>query len=309
MEYLGEIAGLATALCWVFTSIFFAEAGRRIGSFKVNKIRLLMAVVIYAVVLLATTGRLLPALLNWEQVFWLGLSGVIGLVFGDGCGFKALVMIGPRLTTMLYSFAPIIAVMIAWFMVGEQLSPTNLLGIALTVIGIGWVVSERQYKNNNMAALSDDHPDRGTMLKGVLLGLGAALGQAAGLVLSKYGMLRAGGEVQPMEASFIRMFISLIVIWAISAARGQVKETVMAMRDRKAMLHSLGGAFFGPFLGVWMSLVAVKLISTGVAATLNAMTPVLIIPVVIFYYKEKISFRALLGALIAVFGVALLFWE
>lgn len=309
MEYLGEMAGLATALCWVFTSIFFAEAGRRIGSFKVNKIRLLLAVAIYAIVLLSTTGRLLPVLLNWEQVFWLGLSGIIGLVIGDGCGFKALVMIGPRLTTMLYAAAPIIAVLMAWLWMGEKLSPMNLLGIVVTVAGIGWVVSERQYKKNNHAILSDDHPDRGTMLKGVMLGLGAAFGQAAGLVLSKYGMLRAGGVVDPMEASFIRMFISLIVIWAISAARGQAKETLKAMRDKKAMWHSLGGTFFGPFLGVWMSLVAVKLIATGVAATLNAMTPVLIIPVVFLYYKEKISYRALLGALIAVVGVVLLFWE
>ena len=64
----------------------------------------------------------------------------------------------------------------------------------------------------------------------------------------------------------------------------------------------------GPFLGVWLSLVAVSMIPTGIAATLNATTPILIIPVVIAYYREKVSYRALVGAVLAVGGMALLFF-
>jgi drug/metabolite transporter (DMT)-like permease len=73
------------------------------------------------------------------------------------------------------------------------------------------------------------------------------------------------------------------------------------------MLFAAGGAIMGPFLGVWLSLVAVKMIPAGIAATLNAMTPIMVIPVVIFYYKEKVSYRAVLGAVVAFIGVALLF--
>jgi drug/metabolite transporter (DMT)-like permease len=307
MESLGEIAALTTAVVWAFTSIFFAEAGKLIGSFRVNSIRLLLASTIYTIVLLTVYGHLFPDDLNRTQVFWLGLSGVVGLVLGDGCGFKALVMIGPRLTTLLYAAAPIMAVLIAWVFLGEKLGWLDMAGIAITLAGIAWVVTDRRDTANNSAALHKDHPDSGTLVKGVLLGLGAALGQAVGLVLSKQGMLHAGGSVPAMEASYIRMLAALPVIWLLSAFRGQFSDTLAAMKNGRAVGLSLGGAFFGPFLGVWMSLVAVRLIPTGVAATLNSMTPVMIIPLVILYSKEKVSVRAVFGAIAAVFGVALLF--
>jgi len=308
MEYIGETAGLAVAFLWALTSVFFAEAGRLIGSFRVNVIRLLIAVSIYAVLLYVTEGRLLPDDLNSRQVFWLALSGLVGLVIGDSCGFKALVMIGPRLTTLMYSSAPIMAVVIAWLFLGERLGPWSLLGIALTVLGISWVVMERRGKVIAMpSGANNSHPDAGSLTKGVLLGLGAAAGQAVGLVMAKHAMVNAGGTVEPLPASFIRMTSAMFAIWLLAGLRGRLPSVLAAVRQRRPLSLCAAGAVVGPFLGVWMSLVAVKYIATGVAATLNAMTPVAIIPLVILYYKEKVSLRASLGAVVAVAGVAVLF--
>jgi drug/metabolite transporter (DMT)-like permease len=304
MNVLGELAALTTAVCWAFTSIFFTEAGRRIGSFRVNKIRLLMAVTIYTIVIVLTTGRLFSAQLTWTHVFYLGISGLFGLVLGDSAGFKAMVMIGPRLSSVVFASAPVMATIIAWIFLGEILHPVDLLGITITVGGIAWVVLERRFsQSNNLAA---GHPDAGSKAKGVFMALIAAFGQAAGLILAKFGMLRVGAEIAPMDASYIRMLVALAAIWIISAARRNLRPTIVAMKDRKAMTFALGGAFFGPFLGVWMSLVAVRIIPAGIAATLNAMTPILLIPAVMVIYKEKVSARAILGAIVAVLGVAIL---
>ena len=307
MPYAGESSALATAICWSFTAIFFSEAGRRIGSFRVNSIRLLFAVAIYTVVLLVTTGRIFPEDLNQDQVLILALSGLIGLVIGDGCGFKALVMIGPRLTTLLWGTAPIMAVVIAWLFLGERLDLVHMTGVAITIGGVSWVVSERRFKNRNHFNLTPDHPDSGTLLKGVLLGLMAAFGQAAGLVLSKHAMLNAGGTLDALPASFLRMLSSAIMIWLFAAVRGKLLDTLRGLRHGSAMFFALGGAVFGPFLGVWTSLIAVAHIPAGIAATLNATTPIWIIPNVIIFYKEKVSLRAVFGAIIAVVGVAILF--
>ena len=307
MPYAGELAALTTAFCWSFTAIFFSEAGRRIGSFRVNAIRLLLAVVIYSVLLLVMTGRLFPEDLNREQVLWLALSGLIGLVIGDGAGFKALVMIGPRVTTLLWATAPIMATVVAWVFLGESLVWIDLLGIALTVGGVWWVVAERRFKSNNHFNLQQGHPDSGSLFLGVLLGLLAALGQATGLVISKHAMLNCGGTLDPLPASFLRMLTSAVMIWLFALVRGKFMETVRGMKNGGAILFSLGGAIFGPVLGVWTSLIAVKMIAAGIAATLNATTPIWIIPNVILYYKEKVTLRAVLGAVIAVLGVAVLF--
>ncbi len=307
MPYLGEIAGLATAICWSFTSIFFSEAGRRIGSFRVNAIRLFFAVIIYSLILLSTTGRFLPENINTNQILWLSLSGLIGLVLGDGFGLKALVMIGPRLTTLLWSTAPIMATIIAWVFLGEQLHLVHLVGIAVTLGGVSWVVAERRYRDGNHFNLESGHPDSGTLWRGVMLGLLAATGQATGLVLSKYAMLDCGGTLDPLPASFVRMLASMVIIWLFAGIRGRLRHTLRGFCDGRAVLFAAGGAIFGPFLGVWTSLIAVKHIAAGIAATLNATTPVWIIPNVMIYYKEKVSTRAVLGAVIAVLGIALLF--
>ena len=305
MPYLGEIAALTTALCWTFTSLFFTEASKRIGSFRVNNIRLVLAVIIYSIVLLATTGNIWPENMNWMQFFWLALSALIGLVIGDGFGFEAFVLIGPRLTTLLWAAAPIGVTIIAWVFLGEQLHVVDIVGIAVTVGGISWVVAERRFKANGRP--QPDLSDAKKVRKGILYGTIAALGQGTGLVLSKQGMLYSGEPIGALPASFVRMFSAMIMIWLLTWARGRLPSTIKAVKDSRAMVLSLGGAVFGPFFGVWMSLVAVKLIAAGIAATLNAMTPVLIIPVVMAVYKEKVSLRAMLGAILAVIGVAILF--
>ncbi|MGH8014656.1 MAG: DMT family transporter [Candidatus Zixiibacteriota bacterium] len=307
MPYAGEIAALATALLWAVTSIFFTEAGKRIGSFNVNRIRLVMAVVIYAVIMLVTTGNVFPEGLNSTQLFWLGLSGLVGLVFGDSCGFKALVIIGPRMMTLLYSTAPIFASVIAWIFLGESLRPIDILGIAVTIGGIGWVVTDRMNKKSAEKVRNENHSDSGSFGKGILLGLGAGLGQGLGLVLAKQGMTFSGPAVDAMSASFVRMIVATICIWLFSAFSGKLGSVLTAIKDRQAMKLALGGALFGPFLGVWMSLLALVYIKTGVAATLNATTPIIIIPIVMAYYKERVSWRSVLGAVLAVGGVSILF--
>jgi drug/metabolite transporter (DMT)-like permease len=307
MPYAGELAALTTAVCWSFTAMLFAEAGRRIGSFRVNAIRLLFAVAIYSLVLFLSRGQLFPDDLNSSQVWYLALSALTGLVIGDGCGFKALVMIGPRLATLLYVTAPIMATIIAWFFLDERLQLLQIIGILITLGGIAWVVAERRYQGNNHFNLHADHPDAGSLSLGVLLGLISGLGQATGLILSKHAMLNCGGTLDALPASFLRMLSAAIMIWLFAVIRGKLKDTVSGIRSGSAMLFTLGGAICGPFFGVWTSLIAVARIPAGIAATLNGTTPIWIIPGVMIFFKEKISLRALLGAIMAVGGVAVLF--
>jgi drug/metabolite transporter (DMT)-like permease len=307
MEYIGELAALSTAALWALCSIFFAEAGRSIGSFNVNKIRLVVAVLIYSLVLLIVEGRLVAPGLTQDQILWLSVSGIVGLVFGDSCGFKALVMIGPRLTTVMYATSPIMATIIAWVFLGERLHLWEIFGISLTIAGVTWIVLERRYKNAGPVQVGSEHPDSGSLFKGVMLGLGAALGQAVGLVLAKFAMTDLGARVEALEASFIRMLAAMIFIWLLGAVRGQGREVWQAMKNTRGVGFSAAGAVAGPFLGVWLSLVAILHIETGIASTLNATVPVFIIPVVIWYYREKVSRRAMIGAVVAVAGVSLIF--
>lgn len=307
IPHLGEISALAAAFFWSFTAIFFSEAGRIIGSYRVNKIRLLFAIVIYMAILTITTGSPVPLGLNLTQIGWLSISGIVGLAIGDAAGFKALVMIGPRLTTLTFCAVPVVTTLVAWIFLGERLHIVDLLGIVVTLAGVAWVVMERQFKADNRFGLHDDHPDRGSQARGLALAIFASVCQALGLILSKQGMMYAGSTVDPMQASLVRMFAGAASIWGYAVVRGEAMDTLKSLRQGKAMLLTLGGAVFGPFLGVWSSLVALAHTSAGIAATLNSTAPILILPTVILYYKEHVSLRAAIGAIVAVIGVTLLF--
>lgn len=297
MPYAGELAALTTAVLWSFTSIFFTSAGRRIGSYHLNKFRIPFAAVFLAIMLLLTTGRLFPEAAPTGSYYYLILSGIIGLSIGDLCLFAAFVVIGTRLTLLIFAVSPIMAALIAWIMLAEGLGLLAMAGIAVTIAGIAWVTAERQTNSNNRGRAS-------RKWQGIVLALCAAAGQAAGLVLAKAGM---GETVNPLQATFIRMIAAATAIWLFGFLKGDNSETLSKIKDSRAMALALGGAVCGPFLGVWLSLVAVKYTETGIAAAIMATVPVLVIPLVIIFYREKVSFRALIGAIITAGGVALFF--
>jgi drug/metabolite transporter (DMT)-like permease len=294
-NYLGEIAALGTSVCWTFTSIFFTLSGRRVGSLIVNQARLLLAVVFLSVTHLLLLGVLLPDQPGLYRWFWLGLSGVIGLVLGDGFLFQAFVLIGPRRSMLLMALVPIISILMAWLFLGETLSATEIVAIGLTVGGIAWVVSEGEANGVQV--------DRRRYWLGILAGLGGALGQALGLVASKKGMV---GGFSPLSATLMRMMVAAAVIWGFALLRGRAGQSMRALADRQASLAILGGAIAGPFLGVWLSLIAVSLTQVGIAATLMALTPIFLLLPSQWIFKERISLQSVVGTAVAIVGVAII---
>jgi len=288
----GEIAALGTAFCWAFTGIFFAEAARRIGALRVNLLRLPIALVLLSGALLATGTTF--ATLDARRVGLLAASGIVGLTIGDLALFAALVRIGPRLAALLMALAPVFATLAGAVGLRELPGPLGLAGMAVTLAGVGWVVLERRD--------GQAHPfeHRGAIALGVI----AAACQGIGLVLAKAGM---AGEVPPLAATWVRMGVATATMWLLALAAGRTVGLAIVDGARRGAMPVLGGAVSGPFVGVWLSLIAARYTDVGVAATLMATTPVLIIPLVMFTEGYRPSLRAVLGALVAIAGVALLF--
>ena len=296
MNLIGEIAALGTAVCWSFTSLFFTSAGRRIGSFVMNQIRIPIAVVFLTLSLLATKGAVWPVWVDPTAVGLLCLSGLIGLVLGDSWYFQSLVLLGPRRATLLMSLAPAMTALLAWPILGEGLSLYAIAGVAVTMAGIFWVVLERREMAPGLRETA--------LFTGVLAGIGGALGQAGGLVIAKLAMQ---DSVDALSATVIRMDAAFIGVWIIGAVKGTNRQVFRVLKLDIALAATTGGAFCGPFLGVWLSLFAVKHTEAAIAATLMATVPVVVIPLVILFHRERPSARAVLGAIVAVAGVAMLF--
>lgn len=298
---VGQIAALATACVWTFSSILFTESVRKIGSLSLNAYRIVAAVGFLGVTHVILLGALLPAASS-EQVFWLGMSGIVGLGVGDFGLFAAFAIIGPRRSVLVMALSPIFASAGAFLMLGEVIPPQAIFGIATTIAGVTWVVLERE--NRSMEAPIS----RRFKIRGVLFALVGAMGQGMGLVFSKKGILLIPDTtLNALSATLIRMSIGALFVWISIIAAGRFPELRIALNRKQGMKYAVAAAFFGPFIGVTLSMVAVTFTQTGIAQTLMSLMPVFIIPVVWVLYRQRISWRGILGAAIAVIGVAILF--
>jgi len=295
---MGEIAALATSFCWSLNSIQFTFAGRRVGSRVVNRVRLGLAVVFLSLSHLLLYGKPWPVQAEFYRWGWLGVSGALGLIIGDGSLFRAFLLIGPRRSMMLMTLVPVISTLAAWILLGEVLLPLEIVAILITVGGVAWVVSERQAESESV----DRDPQERVL--GVLLGLGGAAGQALGLVSAKRGLV---GDFSALSATVIRMTVAAAVIWAVAAFRGEVTPTWEALKDRRARLWLVGGAFVGPFIGVWLSLIAVRTAPVGIASTLMALSPIILIPFDHLIFGETVTLRSIVGTIVALAGAAVIF--
>jgi drug/metabolite transporter (DMT)-like permease len=294
---MGELAGLLTSFFWALSSVFFTKGGKQIGSVNVNRIRLVFAVVLVMLAHLVMQGSLIPLNVAPERWLWLGLSGFAGLVLGDSFTFQAYVLVGNRLGTLMTALSPVIGAVIAWIFLGERLSPFQMVGILIAIAGVALVVLKS--RNGNGAP-----HDRRRFALGILCGLGGAIGQATGLVLAKIGL---AGNFPAVSGLVIRMLVSLIVIWAAALSLGQIRSTLEAARNPIALRAIASGAVVGPFIGVWLSLVAVQLTYVGIASTLTSLAPIFVLPIAKWVFKEEVSPWAVVGTVIAIGGVAVIF--
>jgi drug/metabolite transporter (DMT)-like permease len=261
----------------------------------VNVSRVLFAFLIMASVHFLLFGAFLPLEAQPYRWWWLALSGLLGLVVGDSGLFQAFVLIGPRLATLIMALVPIFSTFLGWLVFSEVVTTVELAGIILTVGGVAWVVSEKRPGRSRVA-------DKQYTL-GILFGLMGALGQASGLIAAKFGLV---GDFPPASANVIRLLVATLVLWGVAALRGRLRYTVKQWQHKKASSFILVGTLFGPVIGVWLSLTAIQLTRVGIAATLMALTPIILIPLSFLIFKERISLRGIAGTIAAVAGVALI---
>lgn len=294
-NHLGEFAALLTAVFWTVTSLSFEAASHKIGSVAVNILRLLIGLIFLCAFNLIRRGIILPVDASYENWLWLSLSGLVGFVFGDLFLFKSYTIIGSRFSMLIMTLVPPITAFFSFIILGEKMTLFHYLGMSLTFAGIAMAIFSRKTKGEKLSLKLSP--------KGILYAFGGAVGQALGLVLSKFGLK----DYDPFAATQIRviagifgyiLLVTFLVRWANVRA---------AVSNKSAMMLTTLGAFFGPFLGVSFSLVAVKYTEAGIASTIMALVPVFIILPAIILYKQKVTWAELLGAVVSVGGVALFF--
>lgn len=294
---MGEFAAISAAFLWALSSIFFSFSGKQLGSSSLNRIRLTFAFIFLLITHTLIYGNPIPFNASSEQWAWLGLSSIIGLVVGDLFLFQSFIMVGPRLGMLVMAISPVISAIFAWIFLGELLSAIQILGVILTIGGIALVILDRS---------SSPKPIYGDRHKwiGILFGLGAAIGQAIGLIFAKKGL---PVDFPALSGVVIRVLVAFVVVWISAIFTKQFTMSIKQIKQfPRAFQSAVVGALVGPYLGVWLSLIAVQFTKVGIASTLMALTPIFHLPIG-SVLKEKITKQAIAGTFIAMVGVAIIF--
>lgn len=293
MLFIGEISALTAAVLWSFSSILFTSAAIKIGSIQLNIDRMLFATLFLIISILIFN---IGFNVNSHQLFYLIISGFIGLVVGDTAIFKSFSLIGPRYTMLFYSINPYIAALFGFFLLNEKLTFLSILGMFITIIGIIIVTMGKKVANNRF------HLN----LKGIFYGVLSAFGQGLGLIFAKLSIV--DGSLHIFTATFYRIFSATIILFFISLFFKKYKNPLnLYYKDKKSLKYVFWGSIIGPFLGITLSFVALSASNVGVAATLMSTTPIIIIPITMYFYHEKLNLSDIFGSILAVIGIALLF--
>lgn len=298
MPFIGEIASLLTSVFFSIGPTYFTLAGRLVGSVVVNRSRLVVALGYLLIAHLVIYGTLLPLDAAPDRWLWLGLSGLIGFVLGDAALFQAFVVIGTRLTMLIFAVNPIIAALLGWLVLDENLRGTQILGMVITLAGIAWVMLERS--NPAQRELTPK-----AYATGIVLAVLAGAGQAIGAVTAKLGLY---GDFPTLSGQIIRVSIAAVAIWILTFISRKARVTYQTLKSQpKAVSYILIASFLGPFLGVFFSLLAIQNTKIGIASTLMSLQPIILIPIGYYYFKETITVRAIIGTIVTLVGVAVIF--
>lgn len=286
---MGEIAALSTALCWAVAARMFRILGSNFSPLALNLWKGLAAIAI----LLVITQFFVPSIpLTNEAIFWLLLSGVIGIGLGDTFFFQALNKIGDSQSILVAeTLAPIFTALLAMAWIAEWLTWQQWLGVALVLFSVDMIIKIQKRSEQDVFVLS------GYVYAGL-----AALCQAVGAVISRDILTSTG--IDAFNASQIRLIGGLVIIVILMLITKQ-KWLPKTENAKRTWLFFTGATVIGTFAALYLQMVAFTYTKAAVVQTLFA-TSVILSLIVAKILGEKVSSKTTIWSLMALAGVAIL---
>ena len=298
---LGEWAALTAALFWTLSSMIWGQVNLPAFTMNCFKNWIGAVLVVFHLIILWMLGADKLFTAPTSSWFWLGLSGVIGIVIGDTFFFRSLQILGPRKALMLSVTAPLFSAVLASFLLNESLMFTSIIGVVITVAGVIVVVSDRKARKESPGLLP------GKTYLGAIGGVLGAICQAVGSVFAKKGMVDIEGSnlCSAAEATFVRIFIAALVTTIVLLASRKFLVTWKSGTNWKMIRLLVPATALGTWIGIWLSQIAFQNTAVATAQTLMSTCPIFAIPIVWYLHKQRVTVIAFFGTLIAFLGIYL----
>jgi drug/metabolite transporter (DMT)-like permease len=310
MFSIGFVYAFAATICWAVAAFPLTAASRQLPVNSMNHLRLLLSTILIIIIALVADAAGFIAVFSSAYItawLWLGLSGVIALVVGDFFSFRSYAILSPQYGSVLTTLSPTSALLFGILLVDEHINWVGIVGMLITIIGVMSISLGRSQRN-----AIPDH-GHGSVVRGILFGILAALCHGGALAFSKKGFVEqavTGETIGWAAATFIRIVAAMIAVYAITFFSGKTKEVWQHLKDSKqGIKNTVTGSVFNPVFSVALSMITILYIDVAVAQTIFALVPLFALFIAFVVYKEKITSRSVLGVIASLVGVALLIWR
>jgi drug/metabolite transporter (DMT)-like permease len=287
----GIAAALTCALAWTVISLVARSLSAQFPSFSLNIIRTgVGSILIAPVALLAGDLR---GLADLGAVAWLYIvvSVLAALGIGDTAFFESTKALGlSQAMTISTAAYPLLASALAFWWFGERITPTIALGAVITLGGLAVIVGERQARGSAAPEARQ---------RGLALAFLAALAWAVSAALMKPPL----EHVDPLTVQAVRLPLSALVLWATPWARGTARGLWAHRHAAWPAVTALGGLTALSSVGY---LAALKYAGVTLGTVLSSVSPLFALPLGLLAFGERVTWRALAGAVLAIAGIAVL---
>ena len=286
---LGSGAALGSAMAWAMGSILYRKIGDAASPLGMNLGKGLLGLCLIGVWLLFVGVE--P--MDTRSVVYLSISGLLGIALGDTFFFMALVRIDPRQTLLLGTVGQVFTVLLALLFLGERPTALTWIGIVLVLGGVTWVLRERLPR--------ESRERRKVRVAGIAYGLIAAVLMSSSVITAKVGV----ATVPTVQATALRLLSGMVGLGLYGLATRDLRAWLQPFTDVSLLRSIIVAVVVTIFGGFWLSIVSLKHIDASAATILTSTEPLFVLPLVVLFLGERVSFKAVLGASVAVGGVAL----
>lgn len=290
-----EWLALAAAFLWAIASLLSVTPAQHLGTFAYSRWRMGCTSVILGTMALLNGGW---ASVETSAMSAMVLSGLIGIFIGDTALFACLNRMGPRQAGLLFSCHAVFSAILGYFLFSESMSNNELLGSALVFSGVVTAIffGRKGQASNQLESI------KGRVWIGVSLGLLAALCQALGGIIAKPVMQT---DVDPIAASAMRMMTAFVAHTLFLFSGAKLAKALHPMNWRIFSITAVNG-FLAMAVGMTLILYALREGNVGMVALLSSTTPIMLLPILWIYTKQRPNRYAWIGAFIAVTGTGIL---
>lgn len=294
---IGELLSFFTALSWTISSLVFEYVAKKIHPQVVNFIRVLLGTIMLGIVCLFTKRNLFfPTDVPINDLGILLLSGFIGMFLGDFFLFKAYVKVGARVTMLIMTLSPIIIALIDFLFLGVTISLFKITAIFITCFGVFLVISTPKKPQKKITFNFSK--------VGLIYAFLATLGQSLGVILTKLG----SSSYDSLATTQIRLISAIFGFGLLIIFQKKGRELVSATKNIKNLFFIFCGTVTSIF-GIASLVEAFKHSNASIAATISSISPILIIPISIIFFKEKIKKYEIIGGFISIIGISFFFFN